>query len=156
MRTISELNINEGGRPVVRKAPSNALVIEFESEFGVKLPIDYVHLLKTVNGGHPELDSFVPLGDDPNNRWSVDCFYHLTDDRDDTASIWRATQEWGDHLGTGQIPIAHDGGGNQIFMDLRHDKCIYLCIHDQRFKIIKVAPSFAEFLGLLDKDPDMI
>ena len=98
----------------------------------------------------------MPVGHNSENRWAVDCFYYLTDDREDAGSVWRATQEWREHLGVGRIPIGRDGGGNQIFLDVPNGVAIGLCIHDEGFKMIEVAPSFAAFLDLLEEDPDMI
>ncbi len=62
MRNLSELNINERGKPVGRVAPSDRMIDAFESHFGLKLPTDYIILLRYANGGHPELDSFEPVG----------------------------------------------------------------------------------------------
>lgn len=156
MRDISELNINEGGMPVARSASSQDMVRAFEQEFDISLPKDYVRLLNEANGGHPEKDSFVPIGHAPENRWAVDYFYYLTEDRENAGSIWRATREWREHLGVNRIPIGRDGGGNQIFLNVSNGEAVGLCIHDEGFRTIEVAPSFAAFLDLLEEDPDMI
>ncbi len=156
MRDLSELNVNDGGKPVDRGPPSKEAIEAYEREFGVSLPLDYVWFLSQVNGGHPEKDSFVPTGSSPDNRWGVDNFYHLTGSGESTASLQRVTRNWREQLGADCIPIGSDGGGNQIFLDMAREAAVFLCIHDENFKIVKVASSFSEFLDLLEDDPDML
>jgi cell wall assembly regulator SMI1 len=157
VRNINELNINEGGTAVVREGPSVAVVGDFERQFGVSLPCDYVAFLRQTNGGHPEIDSFVPFGCHNLNRFNVDCFCHLSDCSDsDTLSLWRAARDWRDILGSLCIPFAQDGGGNQIYFDLARGAEVFLCIHDESFKRVYVAESFSSFLDLLEVDENMI
>jgi len=82
MRDLSELNINEGGEPVSRPAPSSRVVAEFQSRFGITLPGPYLQFLQYVNGGHPELDSFRGSDRPESQRWSVNRFHHLDDNSD--------------------------------------------------------------------------
>jgi hypothetical protein len=93
MRDLRELNINEMGRPVSRSAPTKGELSELESALGASLPDAYKALLQTANGGHPELNSFVPEGADPESRWSVDVFYYLSSDKTGEGSLWRALGE---------------------------------------------------------------
>ncbi|HEX8223319.1 MAG TPA: SMI1/KNR4 family protein [Allosphingosinicella sp.] len=62
MRNLAELNLNDGGRPVDRAPPSAKAIAEFEREFSVSLPEEYIRLLTFSNGGHPELDTIAPMG----------------------------------------------------------------------------------------------
>ena len=157
VRNIMELNINEYGRSTKRISPSLETVKMFEEEFRVSLPPEFVQFLGEVNGGHPELDSFVLPGSDENNRFAVDYFYHLTDnEQSSTTDIWWAMRNWGQVLGGGCVPIACDGGGNQVYIDCNNQNFIFLCLHDEGFKKAKVAESFSEFLDLLEKDLEMI
>ncbi len=157
MRNLSELNINEGGRPVERTPPSQSSLQEFQEEFGVLLPKDYVEFLTAANGGHPELDSFVPTGNDASNRFAIDYFYHLTDgDRKSTSGAWWTMSKWQAELGTGCVPIGRDGGGNQICIDCNNGGSVFLCLHDEGLKKVAVAVSFSAFVDLLGEDPDMI
>jgi len=157
MRDISELNINEGGRPILRNSPSQNMISEFEDEFGISLPNDYIRFLKESNGGHPELNLFTPVGNSDDNHFTIDYFYHLTnDDRESLTSVWRVTRDWQQKLGQGCVPFGRDGGGNQLYLDFSSNEAIFLCIHDEDFKKIKVAPSFSAFLDLLEEDLDMI
>lgn len=156
MRDLSELNINEGGRPVSRRPPSDEEIWEFAAAHDVELPDAYVELLKFANGGHPELDTFVPVGSDENDKWAVNRFYCL-DAQADVDGLWQAAKEWAPVLGERRIPIAGDGGGNQIFLDFASNPpSVKLCIHDAQFKVRPIAESFEAFLDLLSEDPDMI
>lgn len=155
MRDISEININEGGKPISRHLPSDEEIQNFERKFNIKLPDDYIKLLKYANGGHPQLDSF--LIKDENNRWSVDKFYYLDSKKDANNNIWKMTEVWQEILGKNAIPIASDGGGNQIFLDIKNNShCVKLCIHDEGYKIIEVADSFEGFIDKLEVHPDFI
>lgn len=158
MRDLQELNINEKGWPVDRPAPSQSDVESFENVIGASLPDDYKALLNHSNGGHPELDTFVPVGANPDNTWAVNRFYHLNPDCTSLDGLWGAFEKWKNVLGKGLVPVASDSGSNQIVLDFNEgvEPSVKLCIHDQNFKLIDVASSFGAFLYLLDEDTDMI
>lgn len=157
MRNLSELNVNEGGMPTRRAAPTDAVIEAFQAHFGVRLPEDYLKLLRHSNGGHPELDSIQPVGRLGAARWAVNRFYHLDDDRASASSLWVATERWRHILGAFTLPFAVDGGGNQFFLDLRTSPpAVKLCVHDENFSVIEIAPSFEAFVDALSVDPDMI
>ncbi len=153
MRDLSELSINEGGRPINRPAPSEELFASFESKTGLQLPADLRKLLKFANGGHPELDS-IGGGD---GQFAVNAFYHLTADDHGPESLWYAAQHWKPILGQAALPFASDAGGNQFFLDLTSKPAsVRLCLHDEGMRIVDVAPSFEMFIDSLKIDPDMI
>ena len=77
MRDFAELNINEGGKSVGRPAPTEELVREFEINFAIKLPEEYLVLLKYSNGGGPELDTIQPIDRRDVGLWSINRFYYL-------------------------------------------------------------------------------
>jgi cell wall assembly regulator SMI1 len=157
MRDLRELNINEMGQPVSRPAPTQTEIAEIESALGVSLPSTYKTLLQVANGGHPELNSFVPEGADSESRWSVDTFYHLSSNKMTPGSVWRAFREYSTVLRPQRFPIARDEGGNQIVLDLNESPpSVKLAIHDEDFREIPVARSLDRFLDLLSTDPDMI
>lgn len=110
MRNLKELNINEGGKPVSRRAPTKQAILDFETEFEISLPLDYVEFLNFSNGGHPELNSF-SLSGDGDYRGSIDVFYHLDDDFKDCNNLWWVTKSWIKTLGGGVISVGGDGGG---------------------------------------------
>ncbi len=157
MRAISELNVNEGGRPIKRPAPSQVVINEFQSQFGVTLPESYLVLLRHSNGGHPELDSIRPIGKPESTQWAVNTFYFLDTDKQSNMSLWAATEQWQRVLGKNAIPFAMDGGGNQFFLDFKTSPpAVKICVHDENFNIEDIAPSFEAFIGALSVDPDMI
>ena len=157
MRDLKELNVNEGGKPVDRSPPTDQQVESFESRFSVKLPDEYLMLLRQSNGGHPELDGFHPKGVPEPELVGIDRFYYLGSDQNDIEGLWRATTEWQAATGKNIIPIAYDPGGNQIALSYETPSpLVYLCIHDDEFRMIHVADSFGEFIDMLCEDPDMI
>ena len=105
MRDLAELNINEGGEPVERPAPTAGQIEAFERAFGVKLPDDYLTLLRHANGGSPEVDSIDPAEGGEVASWAVDHFLFLTDNRDSLEGLWSQAKAWGKVLGPGVIPI---------------------------------------------------
>jgi len=157
VRNLSELNINEGGRPVSRPAPTNNAISAFQAHFGLALPVEHLRLLRYSNGGHPELDSIEPVSRPGSARWAVNRFYHLDEDRTSAESLWAATEQWRTRLGKDALPFAADGGGNQFFFDLKvSPPAVKVCIHDEGFAIVDIAPSLAVFIDALSIDPDMV
>jgi hypothetical protein len=156
MRNLKELRINEGGNPVSHPEPTDADVRSIERAVGAPLPSEYVALLKHANGGHPEIGSFWVEDRGRRERWSVNVFYGLGADKGTAGSVWKAVGEWRSVLGDRALPIANDGGGNQIFLSFdQNPPSVKLCVHDERFKILRVANSFDAFLGMLEEDPDL-
>ena len=157
MRDLSELNINENGKRVTRPAPSNDVINALQARYGITLPEDYLTLLRQSNGGHPELDSIEPIGRPGSARWAVNRFYHLEHEKKSAENLWAAMDEWRPILGNNALPIAADGGGNQFFIDLETPSAaVKVCVHDENFSIVDVAPSFQAFIDGLSADPDMI
>jgi hypothetical protein len=156
MRNLDELNINDGGKKITRPAPSEKQIKDFQEQFKLSLPKEYIELLQYSNGGHPELDSFRIENEDSIDLWGINRFYHLDDDKQSLENLWRATEEWQKVLGTSIVPIENDGGGNQICLDMSSNGAVFLCIHDRKFRRIEIAQSIVEFIDLLEEDPDMI
>jgi len=157
MRDLSELNINERGVPVARPAPADRVIDAFQSRFGLKLPADYIALLRFSNGGHPELDSFEPIGRPGAAPWAVNRFYHLDDGKDSSSSLWAATEKWQPILGANALPFASDGGGNQLFLDFKASPpAVKGCVHDENFRVVDLAPSLEKFIDGLKVGSDMV
>lgn len=157
MRNFSELNINKGGRPIRRASPSKELIAEFEVKYGIKLPEGYLALLAYANGGHPELDSVQEPGREKSVRWGISRFYFIDQDRESSENLWRETEHWRPALGPTAVPFAEDGCGNPFFFDFKTSPpAIYVCIHDDNFKSVKIAPSFETLIDNLELDPDRI
>jgi hypothetical protein len=157
MRNLTELNINERGRPVGRSAPNETIIKAFESHFGIRLPTDFTALLRHSNGGHPELDSFKPIGRPGVASWAVNQFYRLDDDKSSSSNLWTATEKWQPILGKNALPFASDAGGSQFFLDLATNPPVVKgCLHDENFQVVDLAPSFEAFINGLESDPEMI
>ena len=147
MRDLIELNINEGGKPVRRRPPDDEELGDFQAHYEVSLPSDYTDFLKQTNGGHPQLDSFRPTAATEDELWSVDDLYHLTPDKGDLGCLWRVTEAWQSAVGKKIVPIANDGGGNQIVLDYSSgEPSIQICIHDEDFRMLYISDSFSGFL----------
>lgn len=60
-------------------------------------------------------------------------------------------------LGKDALPFAVDGGGNQFFLDLKSSpQAVKVCVHDDNFSVVNLAPSFEAFIDGLAVDPEMI
>ena len=157
MRELSELKMNECGKPVRRLPPTEEVINEFQSRFRIALPEAYLQLLRYSNGGHPELDSVEPASRSEAVRWAVNRFHFLDNDRTSSGSLWAVAEKWRSILGEGSLPFASDAGGNQFFLDLKTSPArVKLCLHDENFAIVEVAPAFEAFIDRLSADPDMI
>lgn len=156
MRDFSELNLNEGGKPVKRAPPSSEEISAFEREFGISLLPDYISLLTYSNGGHPELDSIAPMGRHGIAMWSINRFFYLNDDRESSGGLWAAARAWRQVLGEKQIPIAADEGGNLFVLDMSTSPpSVSGCFCDEGFDRVEIATTFSEFIDGLKLDPDM-
>ncbi len=157
MRDFAELKLNDRGKRVERAPPSLEVVLEFEQEFGVCLPLDYINLLTYSNGGHPELDSIAPLERRDIAMRAINRFFYLNEDQESPASLWAAARAWRPILGEKQIPIAADGGGNPFVLDLSEaTPKVAAYLLDEGLVRVEIAPSFSDFINRLESDPDMI
>lgn len=155
MRNLSELNLNEGGRPVERAPPSPEVISAFEEEFDVTLPPEYIALLMFSNGGHPELDLIRPMGRTDIHEWGVNHFLYLNEDREGWESLWAVTAEWRPILGDTWVPIAMDGLGNPFALDTATTPpTVWGCLHDEDFALVEMASSFEDFIDRLELDPE--
>ena len=151
MRNLAELNINKGGEPVTRPAPSDELIAEFEKEFGVTMPDGLRALLKFSNGGHPEASS---VGGKDGDH-GVNHFFHLTPDRQSVESLWSEMAHWQPILGEDYLVFANNGGGDVYVIDLAEEPPdVGLAFHDEDL-IITVAPDFETFIDELEINPDL-
>ena len=157
MRDLTELNINDGGKPVTRQPPSSAAISAFERATGLRIPAAMLELLRHSNGGHPELDSYNPNGVEDTNSFGINVFYNLTDDKTATDSLWEAIQVWRPYVGSHALPFAEDGGGNILFLDQSVDPAsVKVCWHDENFLVGDMAPTFEALIDGLCENPEYI
>lgn len=158
MRDLKELNINEGGEPVTKPAPSPEEVRKFMDHFGVLLPEEYINLLSFANGGCPEIDSFTYL--DGRGKSAINSFYRLTPDQTDLYGIWRRTEYLRKvlseaNIASNVVAIAENGGADDIFLDMSNmPPSVHILYRTSGNSMPKIADSFGEFIDSLYYEPD--
>ncbi len=159
MRDLKELHLNEGGSPVTTPAPTPRDVERLEEWLGSRLPPPYVDFLMFSNGGHPELDTFTVEVAGVQQDWAVDRFFSLTSQAASFGDLgWYYNHRWR-NAPPGVVPIARDGGGNLICLDLsKPDQSpVALWVHDAPGQpLLKVSDSFEEFIDALRVNPDYV
>jgi hypothetical protein len=160
MRNLVELGMNEGPRPVaagkliVRHPPTTQQISEFETAFHLRLPPDYIELLRFANGGHPRCCSFTTHGIRDKVCWDVNLFFFLNDDTSALTSLWRQTSEWHAHFATTEVPIADDPCSNVILLsyDTPVPNVKVYVLDGNRY--LDVARTFGEFVDSLEMTSD--
>ena len=151
---IERLNVNMGGEACAGYTGSDALFEKIAAKVGRPLPEAYIRFIRTVDGGCPEVNTFYVEGEDPDNYFGVNGFYSFGEDGYD--DIMSAIDDWKIVLGKRAVPIADDGGGNQIYLDMNDAvPSVWLYLHDEDELKLKVADSFEEFIASLMIDPDL-
>lgn len=152
---LRRLNINVGGLPSLGYQGDPNVFNHVASLVGARLPSSYLELIRTADGGHPEVGCFFPLGSNPDNLFEIDYFYAFGNSA--VERIQDVIEKWGSILGDRTLPIGRDGGGNQIFLDMSAgSETVWLILHDEGMKKIKIAESFESFVDSLIQNPDFI
>jgi hypothetical protein len=159
MRDLRELNINKGGRPVTRPRPTPGQLAYVEHLVGAKFPPSYVALLRFSNGGHPEVDTFYFEAEGVRHEWGIDRFFHISSDIESVENVvWHYRHRW-KGAPRGMLPIADDGVGNLICLDLSEigDGKVVLWVHDDPDQpLLVAADSFEALIDSLVMNPDYI
>ena len=152
---LRRININLNGSPTPPLADDSEEIVELENKMGFRLPSEYIGFLKTHDGGHPEIGSIILGEEDPANIFDVDWFYSASNPA--IKNLSEAIDEWKPVLGDGALPFGQDAGGNQFYLNLS-DKApaVWLLLHDQEGKKIKIADNFSTFISMLQENPDFI
>jgi hypothetical protein len=153
---VHRLNINDGGKPTLGYDGDDQVFHEIEAIVGRPIPSIYRDLIREHNGGHPELDCFYPQGElNTENSFGLDKIYSVS--RESVEGVFWVLRAWGEALGSGMLPIGADGGDNQIYMNLNDQEgTVWLYLHDQGGKRIKLADNLEDFLDGLTTNPDYI
>ncbi|KWW21751.1 SMI1 / KNR4 family protein [Peribacillus simplex] len=128
---------------------------QFEQEYDVNLPKQYVDFLLKYNGGYPQESNF-KISDDEGESL-VNKFYGIGDMKSNLAKVFEVLE--------GEIPdefisIANDPGGNEILLGVsgEYQGKVYFWNHDiepeeEMDNMFILADSFTEFFNTL-YDPE--
>jgi SMI1 / KNR4 family (SUKH-1) len=129
-------------------------IAKFAQAHKLELPAPYVQFLLETNGGRPVPDTFPITGMDANPFGTVQAFFGLND-RNPEYDLEAVLVDVESLIPHGILPIAADGGGDSICLDLRTPSA-QVVFWDRRFfwgtgiwreeDLYFVADSFAAFL----------
>lgn len=147
----------ENGNP-----PTTLAAIEdFERERGLTLPRLYKEFLLATNGGSPKNPAF-PIQGMPDRKFETIQAFLGIGVRVPTSELAYAHDLYSGGIPQGIVPIAGNGGGDYMCLDLRNGK-ERIAFWDLRHfwgtgewresDFYHVANSFAEFLALLQPNP---
>ncbi len=148
MRNLSELSFADSAPAVTEDD-----LQRFERTIGFQLPMSYRAFLKEVNGGYPKLDTFQTESGDIR---TASAFYQLTFTEDSEDLLWNYTM-YQKVLPPWLLPIAYDGGGNQILLDLSSEQHGRVLTWDHETgSVWGGAKSFEAFVDSLYLNPEYI
>lgn len=152
---IKRININVGGVPSLGFAGGNEELNRIANAVGYALPDVYLRFIGFADGGHPEVGSFAMPNGDSGGYFDVDWFYSVSNFG--VEKVQHVIDGWGEKLGSGALPIGRDAGGNQIYLDLRDaPPTVWLYLHDEHERRLKIAENLEIFISGLQVNPDFI
>jgi hypothetical protein len=138
---------------------TNRMIEEFEAPRNLKLPKLYCQFLKSTNGGIPDKDTY-PISGMPNNpEGGIQCFFGFLKELEVDTINWNYDLYAGG-FPHGIVPIAGNGGGDYVCLDLRNggervafwNKRHFWGTGEWREKdLYPIADSFEQFLASLTK-----
>lgn len=150
MRDIKELNIQASSPPV-----RTSQIREVEDHIGYKLPSAYVDFVLLINGGDPELNTFLVEEDGQKYDWSINNFFYFGDGDEMTESVmWNYQNKWG--APDNYFPFARDGGDNLFCFNLEkgEDAPVVMIYHPNGpDEPEPISDNFVEFINGLKKSP---
>lgn len=161
MRNLAELGFKKYGHHRPFPPFSDSTLHAFEFKFGVRLPEEYVAMLRLFNGGELTARLYV---DPVMGHGGIDEFFGLgiyrrditAESRDwEMGNLWEETPSFRLHLLKGRgVPFTRDGGGNELFFDFDSNDAnppINRIVVATR-KPYHIANSFSEFVDTLYED----
>jgi hypothetical protein len=138
-----------------------AAIEDFERSRGLALPSHYKHFLLAINGGVPKAPAF-PIQGMPNRPFEMVQAFSGIGVREPTDELAYAYDLYVGGFPDGIVPIAGNGGGDYVCLDLR-DGRERVAFWDKRHfwgtgewresDLYQVANSFEEFLASLRPNP---
>lgn len=150
MIDVDRLDIRFEGDRVGGFSGGNEIIITLESRLNRKLPKAYLEFLRKADGGYPQVDCFHASCSGGDEVFGINNFFSLANPG--VELIFDELEDWGITIGNGNLPIARDGGGNIIYLDLNSEAetvWLYLCVEEEK---VLVASSFEGFIDGLFSD----
>ena len=164
MRDLADLTLkyypDDASSPVYAEPPTARVIKEFEENFRVNLPLDYVSFLTQANGGNPTVDTFdyiASTGECVQDADQVGEFFSLTADRkdEDQWGVWEYTtwlrevfaeNGWSPNI----VCIGRNGADNMIYLDAKKPiPPVHILYRECDNAIPQIALSFGEFIDNL-------
>ena len=124
---------------------------QFEQEYDVKLPKQYVDFLLKCNGGYPQESTFKIS--DVEGESIVNKFYGIGDMKGNLGKVFEVLEG---EIPDGFVSIANDSGGNEILLGVnkKYQGKVYFWIHDlepeyEMGNMFILAENFVEFFNNL-------
>lgn len=142
------------------KPPATAADISaLEECLGAELPADYTAFLRTTNGGHLDYEVPVAFTDGHTERMGFCSFHEVREGGSWETNPFELEQarEAEGYPSRGVLPIACDGGGSSLFLDLRAGCSVVAFVHGlpawtglrQSDTLVTIADSFNDYLSKL-------
>lgn len=149
--------MNYSGRVVddPNPPPSRDAIAHLETQLGVALPADYVDFLMNCNGGHVDYEIEIAFEDGSREFLSFSGMYQLV-----SGGQWetnpfelRHARKIDGFPQEGVLPISRDGGGSQLYLDLRAGCSVVAFVHGlpawtgrrEIDALVKVADNFQDY-----------
>lgn len=155
MRDIKELKISGNYQTL----PTDQQFELVEKLVGAQLPESYKSFLRTVNGGKPQLNSFLSEFEGNEQRWTIDRFLHLaatTEDTSDSEDVVWVYQQRGSKTARELLPVIVDNEGSYYCLDLGQEfygRLVLLSRQEPEFSFLPIADSFEQFVDGLTVNP---
>ena len=139
--------------------PSERAMSWLEAELRTSLPEDYLAFVQTCNGGYVDYDIEVVFADGSSEALCFCSFYEVVQ-----GSAWETVpfelinaKKMEGFPQERVLPIARDGSGSQLFLDLRDGYGVAAFVHGlpawtglrEEDSLVRVADSFAEYWSRL-------
>ena len=134
------------------KGLSDEVIEEIQDEYAIVFPEDYKVFLRKYNGGEPHLAECIDDGDfftSIRNLFSFRTGEEYSSVEKFPLPFDYDLEFWLEH---GLIPIGDNIWGDLFMMNVKNAPGrVYFSVHDEGFRLIRLANSFTDFIGLFKK-----